>query len=323
MAKTKYRYDPNTLEYVAVKGSFWTVFLKVFGFISASAVFGLIVVTASYKFLDSPKEARLRKQIDQYKTQIKLIEEKSEQLELVLTELQTRDEQLYREIFGADPLPNDVRNAGYGGVDKYNALKTFDEDGALTDLHLKLDQMKRTLYVQSKSYDQLIQLAKEKTRMLASIPAIQPVANKDLKRMASGYGYRIDPIYRTRRFHAGMDFTAPRGTNVYATGDGVVEKVVRKRWGYGLHIVINHGYGYKTRYAHLSQFKVRRGEKVKRGQVIGKVGSTGKSTAPHLHYEVEKNGKRVNPIGYYYNDLTPEEYEEMLKISSNANQSFD
>jgi murein DD-endopeptidase MepM/ murein hydrolase activator NlpD len=323
MSKTKYRFNPNTLEYVEVKGSIGLKVLRVFGFLSTAAVFGLLVVTASYRFLDSPNEAKLRSKLDNYETHIKLLQDKTGQIDLVLNELRTRDAQLYREIFGADPLPDEVRNAGFGGVSKYEVLKSFDDEGKLTSLHLKLDQMKKEMYVQSKSYDQLIEVAKEKTKMLASIPAIQPVANKDLKRMASGYGYRIDPIYRTRRFHAGMDFTSPRGTKIYATGDGYVETTEKRRWGYGYNIVINHGYGFKTRYAHMSKFKVRRGERVKRGQVIGLVGSTGKSTAPHLHYEVIKNGKRVNPIGYYYNDLSSEEYEEMLKISSNANQSFD
>jgi murein DD-endopeptidase MepM/ murein hydrolase activator NlpD len=177
--------------------------------------------------------------------------------------------------------------------------------------------------VQEDSYNKLIKMAKNKSKMLASIPAIQPIPNKNLRRIASGFGYRTDPIYKTRKMHKGMDFAAPKGTKIYATGDGVIQKVAHSRWGYGTHIVINHGYGYSTLYGHMSRALMKRGQKVTRGQLIGLVGSTGKSTGAHLHYEVHKNGTAVNPVGYFYNDLTSDQYEEILKLSSNPNQSFD
>ena len=183
--------------------------------------------------------------------------------------------------------------------------------------------MEKRLNAQSMSFRELIDLAKDKEKMLACIPAIQPVRNSDLKRRISGFGYRIDPIYKTRQMHTGMDFTADRGTEVYATGDGVVELVERKRWGYGKSIIINHGFGYKTLYAHLHDFEVRQGQKIKRGELIGQIGSTGRSTGPHLHYEVIVNGKKVNPIGYYHNDLSPEQYEQLLEMSENSHKTMD
>ncbi|MBT8327887.1 MAG: M23 family metallopeptidase [Bacteroidia bacterium] len=240
-----------------------------------------------------------------------------------LDDLAEMDDNVYREIFGADPIDDDIRQAGTGGVDKYASLSSLTNGKELKELHKKLDNMGAQYSVQEKSFDHLIQLAKNKSKMLACIPAIQPIPNKTLRRVASGFGYRIDPIYRTRKMHKGIDFSAPRGTKIYATGDGVVKKVERARWGYGTHIVIDHGYGYTTLYGHMSRTNVRRGQKVTRGQLIGLVGSTGKSTAPHLHYEVAKNGTQVNPVGYFYNDLTSEQYEEILKLSSHPNQSFD
>ena len=265
----------------------------------------------------------MKREIAQYKMQIDLLEEKSKKVELVIASLEERDDKIYREIFGAAPIDEAFRKAGIGGNDRYKTLKNFDNSKTLVELHESFDQINRRMYVQSKSYDELTKLAKAKNAMLMSIPAIQPVSNKDLKRVASGFGYRIDPIYRTGKFHAGMDFTSPVGTPVTSTGDGVIELVESKQWGYGNCIIVNHGYGYKTRYAHLSKFKVKRGQKVTRGQLIGYVGSTGKSTGPHLHYEVMKNNDPVNPANYYYSDLGPEQYEAILKLSNAHNQSFD
>ncbi len=306
-----------------VKTSAWVKLLRVFGFISASMVAGFLFLSLAYSFLDSPKEKLLKREIAQYKMQIDLLDEKSKKVELVIASLEERDDKIYREIFGAAPIDQAVRKAGIGGNDRYQALKNFDNSKNLVELHESFDQINRRMYIQSKSYDELTKLAKAKNAMLTSIPAIQPVSNKDLKRVASGFGFRIDPIYRTGKFHAGMDFTSPIGTPVTTTGDGVVELVESKQWGYGNCIIINHGYGYKTRYAHLSRFKVKRGQKVTRGQLIGYVGSTGKSTGPHLHYEVLKNNDPVNPANYYYSDLSPEQYEAILKLSNAHNQSFD
>lgn len=323
MKKIKYRFDPANLQYVHVKTSVWVKILRIFGFLSASAVAGFVFLTIAYSLLDSPKEKLLKREISNNKIQLELLSDKAKKAEKILASLEERDDKIYREIFGAEPIDVSVRNAGTGGVDKYKSLKNYNNADEIIKLHKSLDKLNRRMYVQSKSYDDLSKLAREKHNMLSSIPAIQPVANKNLKHVASGYGYRIDPIYRTGKFHEGMDFTSPVGTPVIATGDGVVELIESRQWGYGNNIVINHGFGYKTRYAHLSKFKVKKGQKVKRGQAIGLVGNTGKSTGPHLHYEVIKNKKPVNPANYYYNDLTPEQYEAILKLSSTYNQSFD
>ncbi len=322
MAKNRYKYNPETLSYESVKTPFWVTGLKIFGFLCAVAIFTTIVISASPSFLESKKERKLRKEIAEQKMQIDELESRMGDLYTSIQTLEKKDGEIYREIFDA-PMPESLKNAGIGGTKKYRSLDNLTYGKSINELHMQLDQMSAKIKVQKASYDELIKLAEQKTKKLASVPAIMPVANKDLKRMASGYGYRIDPFYKTRKFHGGMDFTAPKGTEVHATGNGVVVKVERKRWGYGKNIVVDHGFGYQTRYAHLSEFKVRRGDKVTRGQVIGLVGSTGKSTAPHLHYEVILNGNRQNPANYYYNDLSDEQYEEMIELSSHPNQSFD
>ena len=230
---------------------------------------------------------------------------------------------IYRVIFEAEPIAEEIRKAGFGGVNKYSYLEGFSNSELLTKIDKKFDILTKQLYIQSKSFDQVIELTKNKNDMLSSIPAIQPVSNKDLGRMASGFGYRIDPIYKTRKFHAGMDFSAKTGTPIYATGNGKVFRVRKSKRGYGNHVIIDHGYGYKTLYAHMSKSSVKKNQKVNRGDIIGYVGNTGKSVAPHLHYEVHKDGKKVNPINFYYNDLSANEYEKMIEISNQSNQSFD
>ena len=241
----------------------------------------------------------------------------------MLKDIQERDNTIYRVIFEAEPIPVSIREAGYGGVDRYNKLRDYYNADLIVDVTKKVDQLSKQLYVQSKSYDEVWQLVKNKANMLSSIPAIQPVSNKDMTRVASGYGWRIHPIYKTEKLHTGMDFTAPVGTEIYATGNGTVVKVEKDGRGYGNNVIINHGYGYQTLYGHMSKFSVRPGQKVKRGDLIGSVGNTGTSTGPHLHYEVHKNGNPVNPVNFYYNDLSPEEYAKMLEISSQAGQAFD
>jgi murein DD-endopeptidase MepM/ murein hydrolase activator NlpD len=245
------------------------------------------------------------------------------QVEKVLDEIQERDDNIYRVIFEADPIPNSIRKQGFGGINRYEKLLGLSNSELMINTSKKIDQLTKQLYLQSKSFDEVIDLAKNKSNMLASIPAIQPVANKDLKRMASGYGYRIHPIYKTRKMHYGMDFSAKTGTEIYATGDGVVSKIKRSKRGYGNYVKINHGFGYETLYAHMSKYIVKKGQRVKRGEVIGYVGNSGISTAPHLHYEVRKDNKKINPMNFYYNDLSPEEYEKMLEISLQSNQSLD
>jgi murein DD-endopeptidase MepM/ murein hydrolase activator NlpD len=320
MSKAKFRFNTETLEYEKVTTNYWAVVAKALGFISLAVLIGIGSVMFALK--DDNTED-LKNEVTEYQTQLKILEHKSQSMQTQLDELASIDDDVYREIFGADPIDDDVRKAGVGGVDKYTSLNELRDGKKFKELNLKLDNMSAQYNVQQKSYEQLIKLAKNKSKMLASIPAIQPIPNKNLKRIASGFGYRVDPIYKTRKMHKGLDFTAPRGTKVYATGDGVIKKVKRARWGYGTHIIVDHGYGFTTLYAHLSRTNVSRGQKVTRGQLIGLVGSTGKSTGPHLHYEVRKNGTQVNPVGYFYNDLTSEQYEEILKLSSNPNQSFD
>ena len=323
MAKIKYYYDTKTLSYKRIELNAFDKLKRYLSYSIASIFSGFIMIVIFFQFFDSPKENRLKNEINQLLTQYDILNKKMSQIDLVLDDLQQRDDNIYRVIFEADPIPSAIRKAGFGGVNRYKDIRNFSNAELVIEATRKADKLSKQLYIQSKSFDELINLAKNKTDMLASIPAIQPIANKNLGRMASGYGYRIHPIYKTRKLHTGMDFTAPKGTPIYATGDGKIEKVRRSRKGYGNHVIINHGYGYQTLYAHMSKYIVKKGQKVKRGEVIGFVGSTGTSVAPHLHYEVMKNKRKINPVNYYYNDLSPEEYEKMLEISSQNNQSFD
>ena len=323
MAKIKYYYDTKTLSYKRIELSAFDKLKRTLGFLSFSAFFGLIMLIVFFQFFDSPKEKRLKREIDHLVFQYDILNKKMTQIDLVLDDIQKRDDNIYRVIFEADPIPSSIRKAGFGGVNRYKDIQSFSNTELVIEVAKKADKLSKQLYIQSKSFDEVINLAKDKANMLAAIPAIQPIANKDLGRVASGYGYRIHPIYKTRKLHTGMDFTAPQGTPIYATGDGKIAKVKRSRKGYGNHVIIDHGFGYQTLYAHMTKYIVYRGQKVKRGEIIGYVGSTGTSVAPHLHYEVIKNKRKINPVNYYYNDLSPEEYDKMLEISSQNNQSFD
>tara|TARA_B100001250_G_scaffold12994_1_gene11375 strand:+ start:49 stop:1020 length:972 start_codon:yes stop_codon:yes gene_type:complete len=323
MAKVKYYYDTKTLSYKRIELSKVKKIRNLIYFLLGSAFIGLIMIIVFFQFFDSPKEKILNREIKQLSTQYEIIQEKLNQVEIVLDDIQQRDDNIYRVIFEADPIPKSIRKAGYGGVNRYEDLTGYNNTELVTRTAKKLDQVTKQLYIQSKSFDDIIELAKNKKEMLASIPAIQPVANKDLRRMASGFGDRIHPIYKTKKFHAGMDFSAKTGTPIYATGDGTVSKVRKSRRGYGNHVVIDHGYGYKTLYAHMKKYIVKKRQKIKRGDIIGFVGSTGTSVAPHLHYEVHKNGRKINPVNFYYNDLNADEYEKMLEICSQNNQSLD
>ena len=323
MAKVKYYYDTKTLSYKRIELSGFNKLKRLFYFLIGSAFTGLIMVVIFFQFFDSPKEKRLNREIDALTSQYEIVDDKLRQVELVLDDVQNRDDNIYRVIFEADPIPKSIRKAGYGGVNRYENLNGLNNSDLIINTSEKVDQISKQLYIQSKSFDDIIELAKNKSDMLAALPAIQPVSNKNLSRMASGYGYRIHPIYKTRKLHTGMDFSAKTGTPIYATGDGKISKVRRSRRGYGNHVIIDHGYGYKTLYAHMEKYSVKKGQKVKRGEVIGYVGSTGTSVAPHLHYEVHKDGRKINPVNFYFNDLNAEEYEKMLEISSQNNQSFD
>ena len=323
MTKVKYYYDTKTLAYKIVERSKLQMLKRVLFFITSSTAIALGLVVLFFSIFDSPKEKELKREIDNLLIQYELLEGQIINSSTILDELQERDDNIYRVIFEAEPIDASIRRAGFGGVNRYKKYEGFKHSDLVADLHKKIDQVSKAIYVQSKSFDTVLDLAQNKEEMLAHIPAIQPVANKNLKRMASGYGNRIHPVYKTKKMHWGMDFSAPKGSEVYATGDGKIEKVKRSKRGYGNQVKIDHGYGYKTFYAHLNKYIVKKGQKVKRGDLIGYVGSTGTSTAPHLHYEVIKNNRKVNPVNYYFNDLTAEEYDKMLELSSQENQSFD
>ena len=323
MAKIKYYYDTKTLSYKPIKLNSSEKIRGYFIFFLSSILLSFFILMVFYQFFDSPKEKRLKLEIQNLTSQYEVINNDMKQVETVLDEIQERDDNIYRVIFEADPIPTSIRKQGFGGVNRYEKLLGLSNSELMISTSKKIDQLTKQLYLQSKSFDEVIDLAKNKSNMLASIPAIQPVANKDLKRMASGYGYRIHPIYKTRKMHYGMDFSAKTGTEIYATGDGIVSKIKRSKRGYGNYVKINHGFGYETLYAHMSKYIVKKGQRVKRGEVIGYVGNSGISTAPHLHYEVRKDNKKINPMNFYYNDLSPEEYEKMLEISLQSNQSLD
>ncbi|MBS2209901.1 M23 family metallopeptidase [Carboxylicivirga mesophila] len=324
MSKVKYRYNPETLSYDKInKGSKYYISRASIYFMFVLLVGMLTYLIYPYVF-QSPVEKRLERENHQLLAQYDIMNKKLDQLELVLEDIELRDENIYRTIFQADSIPSSIRRAGFGGVNRYRHLEDMDNAELVINTAKRLDVVMKQLYVQSTSFDEVISLAMRKEEMLRCTPAIMPISNADLKRTASGWGYRIHPIYKVKKFHEGMDFSAPIGTDIYATADGVVTKITNEKTGYGKRIEVDHGFGYTTLYAHLDEFNVRRGQKVKRGDVIGYVGNTGGSTAPHLHYEVHVKGKKVNPQHYYFKeDLTAEEYDKMIQISSNSNQTFD
>lgn len=323
MSRTKYRFNTKTLSYEKIELGWKQRIFRASTFLIASLFMGFLIYVTAARLIDSPKEKLLKKENSQLKSQYQLLDSRMDQVTKVLADIQRRDDEIYRVIFEAEPIAKEIREAGFGGVNRYKNLDGYKNSDLIVESAKKLDQITKQLYIQSKSYDEVYQLATRKEKMLASIPAIQPVANKDLKRMASGYGMRMHPIYKRRKMHTGMDFSAVKGTEIYATGNGKVVHVERSRRGYGNHVIIDHGYGFKTLYAHMSKFDVRKGQEVQRGQIIGYIGNTGTSVAPHLHYEVIKNGEKVNPINYYFNDLTAEEYEKMIEVASQPTQSFD
>ena len=322
MSKGKYKVNPHTLELERVKLGLKGFLLRGGYYLLGGIVFATIVLFVAYTFFDSPKELMLKRENQQYALQQEMMNSRIDQLASVLNEIEDRDDNIYRTIFEAEPIPVEERKAGIGGSDRYRNLKGYENTKRITETAQKLDQLSRELYVQSKSFDDVYKLAKSKEKMLASIPGIQPLSNKDLTRIASGFGYRIHPIYKTLRMHEGIDFTAPIGTPIYATGDGKIERLKSRMSGYGNVVIIDHGYGYETLYAHMNKIIVKPGQKVKRGDIIGYVGNTGRSTGPHLHYEVRKNGKPINPVHFFYQDLTPAEYEKVIEISSRPTQSM-
>lgn len=323
MAKVKYRYNPHTLSYDKIELSAKDKFFKSFIFLGTGLIIGVLIYGLTYTFIDSPKEKQLKRENAQLQTQYAILNKKLDQIAIVMNDIQHRDDNIYRTIFEAEPIADEIRKAGFGGVNRYKELEGYNDSELIISSSKKLDKLSKQLYIQSKSFDEVFEMAKKKEKMLKALPAIQPVQNEDLKRMASGYGNRMHPILKYIKFHAGMDFTADTGTPIYATGEGEVIQADAKSSGYGNHVRIDHGYGYVTLYAHMSKMNVYVGQKVKRGDVIGYVGNTGLSAGPHCHYEVRKNGNPVNPVNFYYNDLTPEEYSIMIEKASAPTQSMD
>ena len=323
MAKQKFKFNPNTLNFETITYGLRDYLLTALRYLFAGTVIGGIGVVIYASFFKDPQTARLSNEIDFLESQLSDLNAQLDTLRLFAEELEQRDDGIYRSIFGAPPFPDHIRNGGVGGSDRYRAMKGYESSESVIETRKKINRLERELVAQSKSYDEVIALARRQSEMLACIPAIQPVANKDLKRLASGFGVRIHPIYRIAKMHTGTDFTADIGTEIYATGNGVIESVDSKLTGYGHHVIINHGFGFQSLYAHMSRVIVHPGQKILRGQIIGYVGNSGISTGPHLHYEVVRNGEKVDPAFYFYNDITPEQYEALLERASSGNQSFD
>lgn len=322
MAKAKFHYNSHTLKYEKIKANSWFKIIRIGGFISSSFILAAVLLYAGYSYIDSPKEKQLKRELDQMTLQYELLQERMTQVDVVLDDIQERDDDIYRAIFNADRIPSDIRKAGYGGVDRYKNLENYRNSEIMVESAKKMDEISKTLIVQSKSYEELMDLAESKSAMMASIPAISPLNSKNLSKGISGFGSRMHPIYKIKKRHMGIDFASPIGTPIYATGDGKISEAGRER-GYGNMVKIDHGYGYETLYGHMSRIAIKKNQKVKRGEIIGYVGNTGVSTGPHLHYEVIKDKKAVNPINFFYNDLTPNEYMAMTKAASQVNQSFD
>ena len=322
MAKVKYYYDADTLSYRKIDVKKSDYYKKtVFGILAVllTAFIGFIIFS---QFIMSPNERAINRENENLQLNLDLFSKRIAESSAILNQLQERDNNIYRMYFEANPIPNEQRKAGFGGVNRYKSLDGYDNSKMIKQLTKDIDILSKQLVIQSKSLDEIVILAKEKEKMLASIPAILPVKLVDLTRMASGYKWRMHPILKIRKFHKGMDFTAPTGTPIYASGNGKVIRSSRSAT-YGRVVYINHGYGYTTIYAHMSKIKAKRGQNVKRGDLIGYVGNTGRSVSAHLHYEVRKNGKALNPINFYYGDLTPAQFSAMQKASEEEGQSYD
>jgi murein DD-endopeptidase MepM/ murein hydrolase activator NlpD len=323
MAKIKYYYNTHTLRYEKLETPLRVKLLRIFGFIATAIVSAIIIVAFAFQYLDSPEELVLKQQLDDYKENYGIINNRVKQLQQQMAELEKRDNQVYRAIFEANPIPDSARAKQIELNAEIKLVQRLSDEQLIVGMIEQLNVLSARVGMQNKSYEQIDDMIKNKEKLLSAIPAIQPVSNKNLTRVASGFGYRIDPVYKVTKFHAGLDFTAPQGTPIYATADGTVKVSGNLQNGFGNHIIINHGYGYESLYAHMYRIKARQGQSVKRGEVIGWVGNTGKSTGPHCHYEVHKNGQPINPIYFFYNDLTPEQFDRILKLAAASNQSFD
>jgi len=320
--KKKYKINPDTLVLEQVEHGlrYW---LRQTGiYIFGGIVLGVIFLYLFLVFFPSPREKQLLREKEALEAHLTHLHQQVDQMQIVMTDLQQRDDNLYRVLFGAEPIPMSIRQGTQRKIAYYEELASMTNSQLSADLALKVDVLEKEMYVQAKSYDDILEMAKNQEIRMENIPAIQPVMNKDLKRVASGYGMRIDPVYHVRKFHQGMDFTAPTGTEVFATGNAKV-KFTGWKQGYGNTVILDHGFGYETLYAHLYKSLVRKGQKVRRSDIIALVGNSGKSTGPHLHYEVRLNGKPVDPRNYYFYDLSPEEYDQMIQLSNNFGQMLD
>jgi len=325
MSKTKYYFDKDNLEFVPIKRTNLNKLYNLILFLISSIIFAgfITVLLLNTEFINTPQELVQSREIRNYDLQMKVLNKKLDQVESTLANIEKRDNNLYRVYFEASPIPEDQRRAGFGGVNRYSYLEGFESSDIIVNTTERLDILTKELVIQSKSLDEIELLAKNKESLLSSIPSIQPVSSSDLKRMASGYGYRIDPFIKKRTMHWGMDFSAITGTPIYATGDGRISRADARAVGFGNHVRIDHGFGYVSIYAHMDKIVVRRGNRVKRGDLIGYVGNTGRSVAPHLHYEIVKDSRKINPINFYSGSLSPIEFEELVNQASQENQSLD
>mgnify|MGYP000268059906 FL=1 len=321
MAKVKYYYDEDTLSYRKLDKNKSDYFKNTLLYLTGILLVAFLGFIGFSQFIVSPTERAQKRELENLQLNYELLYKRLEESSEILSELQERDNYVYRTYFEANPIPDEQRKAGFGGVNRYKYLEGFDNSNLIQKLTKDMDVLSKQLVVQSKSLDEIVKLAKEKEKMLAAIPAIMPVKKEDCY-ISSGYKWRMHPILKIRKFHKGMDFTAPRGTPIYATGDGLVV-VAKRSASFGKVVYIDHGFGYQTIYAHMSKMATRRGRKVKRGDLIGYVGNTGRSVAPHLHYEVHKNKRAINPINFYYGDLTPEEFEAIQNSAQQEGQSYD
>jgi murein DD-endopeptidase MepM/ murein hydrolase activator NlpD len=323
MKKVKYFYNTNTLRYERLETPLRVKLLRVFGFVASALVTAALIAYLAFRFIGSPKEKILELQNREIREDFILLAEQVQRMERQMKELEQRDNEVYRAIFEATPIPDSARAQELATQLEIDKVEKLGSRELVTSITQSVNNLLTRIRSQRSSYQEVAQLIKDKEKLLAHTPAIQPVSNKNLNRIASGFGYRIDPIYKTTKLHAGLDFTAPQGTPIYATANGRVENAGNTGDGYGRHVIINHGYGYKTLYAHMVRVKARVGQTVKRGEVIGWVGSTGKSTGPHCHYEVIKNGRPIDPIYFFYNDLSPAQFDRILKQAAASNQSLD
>ena len=323
MKKIKYYYNTNTLRYEKLEVPLRVKLLRVFGFVAAALVTAGLISYVAFQFIGSPKEKILQQQNENLRDRYKQLDNQVQSITQQMRELEKRDNDVYRAIFEANPIPDSARAKELENKLEVATVQGIKDNQLVSSILTTLNNLASRISAQKKSYDEVDELVKNKAALLSHTPAIQPVSNKDLNRVASGYGYRIDPVYKTTKFHAGLDFSAPQGTPIYATADGTVSMSGNSGNGYGNHVIINHGYGYETLYGHMVRVKSRNGQAVKRGEVIGWVGSTGKSTGPHCHYEVHKNGEKINPIYFFFNDLSPEQFDLLLKKAAASNQSFD